>query len=148
MLGLAGAGKKTLLRLMTGLTVQSVPPKGVAGVFPVRDPRVDALSLLYKPEKTTYARMDILLLPDLEKSQGKAAWLDEVRNLDGIVVVARDDGPGIPDLAQAMQDGYSTSRGLGLGLPGAKRLMDEFEIISHPGKGTTIVMKKWGRQRG
>ena len=66
----------------------------------------------------------------------------------GIVVVARDDGPGIPDLAQAMQDGYSTSRGLGLGLPGAKRLMDEFEIISQPGKGTTIVMKKWGRQRG
>jgi len=66
----------------------------------------------------------------------------------GIVVVARDDGPGIPDLAQAMQDGYSTSRSLGLGLPGAKRLMDEFDIVSQVGKGTTIVMKKWARQRG
>ena len=66
----------------------------------------------------------------------------------GIVVVARDDGPGIPDLAQAMQDGYSTSRSLGLGLPGARRLMDEFDIVSQVGKGTTIVMKKWARQRG
>lgn len=63
----------------------------------------------------------------------------------GIVVVARDDGPGIPDLVQAMQDGYSTSRGLGLGLPGAKRLMDEFDIVSQVGRGTTIVMKKWAR---
>jgi len=61
----------------------------------------------------------------------------------GIVVVARDQGPGIADIAQAMQDGYSTSRGLGLGLPGAKRLMDEFDIVSQVGKGTTIVMKKW-----
>ena len=66
----------------------------------------------------------------------------------GVVIVARDDGPGIPDLAQAMQDGYSTSRSLGLGLPGAKRLMDEFDIVSQVGKGTTIVMKKWTRQRG
>jgi serine/threonine-protein kinase RsbT len=61
----------------------------------------------------------------------------------GVVVVARDDGPGIPDLALAMQDGYSTSQSLGLGLPGAKRLMDEFDIVSRVGKGTTIVMKKW-----
>ena len=66
----------------------------------------------------------------------------------GIVVVARDDGPGIPDLVQAMQDGYSTSRGLGLGLPGAKRLMDEFDIVSQVGRGTTIVMKKWAQPRG
>jgi serine/threonine-protein kinase RsbT len=65
----------------------------------------------------------------------------------GVVVVARDDGPGIPDLALAMQDGYSTSQSLGLGLPGAKRLMDEFDIVSQAGKGPTIVMKKWERQR-
>ena len=65
----------------------------------------------------------------------------------GIVVVARDEGPGIADIAQAMQDGYSTSRGLGLGLPGAKRLMDEFDIVSQLGKGTTIVMKKWATRR-
>lgn len=61
----------------------------------------------------------------------------------GIMVVAKDDGPGIPDLDLAMQDGYTTSHGLGIGLPGAKRLMDEFEIASEVGKGTTIIMKKW-----
>jgi serine/threonine-protein kinase RsbT len=61
----------------------------------------------------------------------------------GIVVVASDDGPGIPDIEQAMQDGFSTGRSLGLGLPGARRLMDEFEIVSEPGKGTTITMRKW-----
>lgn len=63
----------------------------------------------------------------------------------GIVVVARDQGPGISDVARAMQDGYSTGRGLGLGLPGARRLMDEFEVVSSPGKGTTVTMKKWRR---
>jgi serine/threonine-protein kinase RsbT len=61
----------------------------------------------------------------------------------GIVVVARDEGPGIPDIELAMRDGYSTTRSLGLGLPGAKRLTDEFEIVSEPGKGTTVIMKKW-----
>lgn len=61
----------------------------------------------------------------------------------GILVVAKDEGPGIPDLDMAMQDGYTTSQGLGIGLPGAKRLMDEFHIESEVGKGTTITMKKW-----
>ncbi|MBI2820717.1 MAG: ATP-binding protein [Acidobacteria bacterium] len=61
----------------------------------------------------------------------------------GIVVVARDEGPGIADVSLALQDGYSTGKGLGLGLPGARRLMDEFEIRSEVGKGTTVVMKKW-----
>jgi serine/threonine-protein kinase RsbT len=64
-------------------------------------------------------------------------------NQQGIVIIAHDEGPGIPDVAQAMQDGYSTGNSLGLGLPGAKRLMDEFEIVSHPGKGTTVTIKKW-----
>ncbi|MBI4661741.1 MAG: anti-sigma regulatory factor [Verrucomicrobia bacterium] len=63
----------------------------------------------------------------------------------GIQVVARDEGPGIPDVAQAMQYGYSTRRGLGVGLPGAKWLMDEFDIVSKVGKGTTVTMKKWVR---
>ncbi len=65
----------------------------------------------------------------------------------GLLVIAEDGGPGITDLSLAMQDGYTTSRGLGIGLPGAKRLMDEFEIASEVGKGTTIVMKKWERDR-
>jgi len=64
-------------------------------------------------------------------------------NRTGIVVVARDQGPGIGDITMAMQDGYSTSGGLGLGLPGARRLMDDFEIESEVGKGTTVTMKKW-----
>lgn len=63
----------------------------------------------------------------------------------GLQVITKDDGPGIADLALAMQDGYTTSNGLGIGLPGAKRLMDEFDIESEFGKGTTIVMKKWER---
>jgi serine/threonine-protein kinase RsbT len=63
----------------------------------------------------------------------------------GLVVVARDDGPGIADVGQAMQDGYSTGRSLGLGLPGARRLMDEFEVDSELGRGTTVTMKKWMR---
>jgi serine/threonine-protein kinase RsbT len=63
----------------------------------------------------------------------------------GIIVIASDDGCGIADVAAAMQDGYSTSGGLGLGLPGVRRLMDEFEIASRPGGGTTITAKKWKR---
>lgn len=66
-------------------------------------------------------------------------------NQQGIQVIARDSGPGIPDVAQAMQDGYSTGSSLGLGLPGAKRLMDEFEIGSELGKGTTVTAIKWRR---
>jgi serine/threonine-protein kinase RsbT len=65
----------------------------------------------------------------------------------GIVVVARDEGPGIPDLDLAMRDSYSTGNGLGLGLPGARRLMDEFVIESEVSKGTTVVMKKWAPDR-
>jgi serine/threonine-protein kinase RsbT len=61
----------------------------------------------------------------------------------GVRVVARDQGPGIPDVQKALLDGYSTRRGLGLGLPGARRLMDEFEIVSSVGRGTTVRMTKW-----
>ena len=63
----------------------------------------------------------------------------------GVEVVATDDGPGIPDLNRAMQDGYSTSGGLGLGLPGTRRLMDEFEITSDFGKGTRVTVRRWRR---
>jgi serine/threonine-protein kinase RsbT len=63
----------------------------------------------------------------------------------GLMVVARDEGPGIPDIDLAMSDGFSTGNSLGLGLPGARRLMDEFEIESRLGEGTTIVMRKWAR---
>lgn len=64
-------------------------------------------------------------------------------NKTGLGIIAVDKGPGIPDVFLAMQDGYSTGKGLGLGLPGVRRLMDEFEIFSEVGKGTTVSMKKW-----
>ncbi len=63
----------------------------------------------------------------------------------GIQIIARDQGPGIRDVAQAMQYGYSTRKGLGVGLPGAKWLMDEFDIMSELGRGTIITMRKWKR---
>lgn len=66
-----------------------------------------------------------------------------VGNKHGIMVVARDEGPGIPDINLALQDAYSTSNSLGLGLPGTRRLMDEFEIHSVVGRGTTVTVKKW-----
>jgi serine/threonine-protein kinase RsbT len=68
---------------------------------------------------------------------------EQVGTRRGILVVARDDGPGIANIELAMQDGFSTVRTLGLGLPGAKRLMDEFEIWSEVGIGTTVTMRKW-----
>jgi serine/threonine-protein kinase RsbT len=61
----------------------------------------------------------------------------------GIEVEFRDQGPGIGNIDQVMQDGYTTSRGMGMGLPGARRLMDDFEIQSQMGEGTTIVCRKW-----
>lgn len=61
----------------------------------------------------------------------------------GIEILCEDQGPGIADMSLAMQDGYTTSRGMGMGLPGAKRLMDEFDIRSQVGVGTTITCRKW-----
>jgi len=66
-------------------------------------------------------------------------------NRKGFRVEARDEGPGIPDVELAMQDGYSTGGGLGLGLPGTRRLMDEFLINSGAGKSTRVVATKWIR---
>jgi len=63
----------------------------------------------------------------------------------GVTVIASDQGPGIADIAMAMRDGFSTGKSLGLGLPGARRLMDEFEIVSEQGKGVTVTMTKWSR---
>jgi serine/threonine-protein kinase RsbT len=61
----------------------------------------------------------------------------------GLRVVARDQGPGIPNVRQVMQDGFSSGKGLGLGLPGARRLMDEFEVETDLGRGTVVTMTKW-----
>lgn len=63
----------------------------------------------------------------------------------GIELRFEDHGPGIPDPDQALQEGFSSAGGLGMGLPGAKRLMDEMELHSTVGAGTTVIVKKWLR---
>jgi serine/threonine-protein kinase RsbT len=76
--------------------------------------------------------------------KGELRLYVQSRNRRSVLVVeAVDQGLGIEQVERAMQDGYSTSGGLGLGLPGARRLMDEFEIRSEDGVGTTVVMRKW-----
>ncbi|WP_213424127.1 anti-sigma regulatory factor [Bhargavaea massiliensis] len=65
--------------------------------------------------------------------------------LFGIAIIASDEGPGIPDVRKVMEDGYSTSGGLGAGMPGVKRLMDDFRVDTERGKGTKITAIKWLR---
>jgi serine/threonine-protein kinase RsbT len=65
----------------------------------------------------------------------------------GITVVATDNGPGIPDIKRALEDGFSTGKGLGLGLPGTRRIMDEFDVVSEVGRGTRVVTSKWVHRR-
>lgn len=77
---------------------------------------------------------------------GKGSMMWRIVNSDrdkGIELVFIDSGPGIPDIGKAMEVGYTTANGLGLGLPGAKRLMGEMEIQSEVGKGTTVTVRKW-----
>jgi serine/threonine-protein kinase RsbT len=69
--------------------------------------------------------------------------LTEHRGRPCLRIVATDEGPGIEDIDRALQDGFTTGAGLGLGLPGTRRLVDEFSITSQPGRGTRVVMYKW-----
>lgn len=62
---------------------------------------------------------------------------------NGIRITFADKGPGIPNITDAMKDGFSTGKSLGLGLPGTKRLVSEFDIKSTVGQGTTIIITKW-----
>jgi serine/threonine-protein kinase RsbT len=86
---------------------------------------------------TTYATRGEVTLSVVRDNGGR----------QGIRVVARDDGPGIADIERALQDGYTSGGGLGIGLPGARRLVDEFEIESAPSEGTTVTLVKWSRSR-
>ena len=79
-----------------------------------------------------FAKRGEIVISPVERAQG-----------NGVTVVARDAGPGIADVERALRDGYSSYGGMGLGLPGCRRLMDEFEISSEVDKGTTLVMTKW-----
>ena len=76
------------------------------------------------------------------------AWCAAPAAATGIEVSASDEGPGIANVELALQDGYTTGNGLGLGLPGARRLVDEFELDTAPGEGTTVRLVKWGRADG
>jgi serine/threonine-protein kinase RsbT len=71
----------------------------------------------------------------------------ESKGRSGLRIVAKDDGPGIKDVRQAMEDGFTTSGGLGAGLPGVKRLMDEFNLETNVGEGTTITALKFLQNR-
>ena len=62
---------------------------------------------------------------------------------EGLLIVASDEGPGISDIPRALRDGFSTSGSLGIGLPGVRRLMDNFDIASEPGRGTIVTVTKW-----
>jgi serine/threonine-protein kinase RsbT len=84
---------------------------------------------------TTYARRGEVSVGIVHDDAGRR----------GIRVVASDQGPGIEDVERAMQDGYTTGGGLGLGLPGARRLVDDFALDSAPGRGTTVTLVKWSR---
>jgi serine/threonine-protein kinase RsbT len=85
---------------------------------------------------TTYANRGEVLIDIVRDARGRR----------GVRVVARDEGPGIENLERALTDGYTTGGGLGLGLPGARRLVDEFEIQTGPGEGTTVTLIKWAQR--
>ncbi|WP_308168271.1 anti-sigma regulatory factor [Nonomuraea sp. NEAU-A123] len=78
---------------------------------------------------------------------GGLAKIEVVQNgaRQGLRITFSDEGPGIPDIEQALTDGWTTGSGLGLGLSGSRRLVDEFDLISAPGKGTTVTVTKWAR---
>ncbi len=70
-------------------------------------------------------------------------YMVNLNGMEGIRVVATDSGPGIEDVERALEDGQSSGGRLGLGLPGTRRLMDEFHMVSTVGEGTTVTMTKW-----
>jgi serine/threonine-protein kinase RsbT len=81
----------------------------------------------------------------LDYGHGGTATLEMLRNglRRGIRIVFEDQGPGIPDVELALKDGYSSSKGMGLGLGGARRLCNEFSIVSEPGRGTRVAIARW-----
>lgn len=108
-----------------------------------------AVQLGFSPvEQTSLSTAILEIARNIVKYAGRGemvlvALQDEGRV--GIAVLACDDGPGIADVDLALKDGFTTGRGLGLGLPGARRLMDDFDIASALGRGTTVIMEKWKR---
>ena len=99
-----------------------------------------------EPNITLIATAVSELARNVEKYAGRGQMIfTEVQKgySRGVEIVARDEGPGIPDPEQAMQDHFSTGNTLGLGLSGVKRMMDEFELETEVGKGTVVTIRKW-----
>ncbi len=80
-----------------------------------------------------YAKRGLLIAQPTQSAHGRT----------GLRLIFEDSGPGIPDIDSAMRDGFSTGGGLGKGLPGSKRLVDEFKIESMPGRGTRVTVARW-----
>jgi serine/threonine-protein kinase RsbT len=116
-----------------------------------REARELAASIGFEPTDLTLLATAISeVARNITAYAGSGEIVVSVRNSGGrlgIAVEARDSGPGIENVDLALRDGYSTGDGLGLGLPGARRLVDEFAIETMPGRGTVVRMVKWGPNR-
>lgn len=115
---------------------------------------IDALLGLARVARGELSRSDATATSELAQNLVDHAGGGEMRfallgedGRRGIEVSARDDGPGIADPERALQDGYSSGAGLGLGLSSAKRLMDDFELRSQLGSGTTVTLRKWTKEK-
>ena len=105
----------------------------VLGFRPIDQTRLVTVSSELARNIVKYARRGRMIAQPLDAAEGRA----------GIRLIFEDEGPGIPDIAAAMRDGFSTGRGLGKGLPGSKRLVDVFEIESEVGRGTRVTVVRW-----
>jgi len=98
-------------------------------------------------DQTRLATVTSELARNVVKYAGRGRMIaqptSDARGRAGLRLIFEDSGPGIPDIAAAMRDGFSTGRGLGKGLPGSKRLVDEFRIESEVGRGTRITIVRW-----
>ena len=98
-------------------------------------------------DQTRLATVTSELARNVVKYAGRGRMIaqptSDARGRAGLRLIFEDSGPGIPDIAAAMRDGFSTGRGLGKGLPGSKRLVDEFEIESEVGRGTRVTVVRW-----
>lgn len=103
------------------------------GFRPIDQTRLVTVSSELARNIVKYARRGRMIAQPLDAAEGRA----------GIRLIFEDEGPGIPDIAAAMRDGFSTGRGLGKGLPGSKRLVDVFEIESEVGRGTRVTVVRW-----
>ena len=98
-------------------------------------------------DQTRLATVTSELARNVVKYAGRGRMIaqptEDARGRQGLRLIFEDSGPGIPDIAAAMRDGFSTGRGLGKGLPGSKRLVDEFQIESEVGRGTRVTIIRW-----